>query len=49
VLWHVCDVCRILDGDLRIKPCTFCGLCGAWICIEDIDNWWRRLAAGLMR
>lgn len=49
MLWKVCDVCRILDGDYRLKQCAFCGLCNAWICVDDIDNWWRRVAAGLTK
>lgn len=34
---HVCDVCRLIDQDLSLKPCGYCGLCDAYICKEDTD------------
>lgn len=40
-----CDVCRLLDGNLQAKPCTWCGTCRAWICDADIKNWPRRARA----
>lgn len=46
----VCDVCRLVDGDLSTKLCTWCGTCKAWICDAD---WWnlgrRGLAMALRR
>jgi len=44
-----CDVCRLLDGDLRPKPCTWCSRCNAWICDGDRDNWIRRSRAAAIR
>lgn len=32
--WDIttCDVCALVDGDLRQKPTRYCGLCDAHIC-----------------
>lgn len=38
----ICTVCSLLDNDLRMKPCTYCAVCRAWICEDDIDNFKRR-------
>jgi hypothetical protein len=43
---HVCDVCRLLDGDTRAKMSFYCPICDAWICEHDADNWQRRARAG---
>lgn len=29
---RVCDVCRVVDGDVTPKECFYCGFCKAWIC-----------------
>jgi hypothetical protein len=41
----VCDVCRLLDSDVRPKPCDYCRLCDSWICQEDLNSWIRRARA----
>lgn len=46
---RVCDVCRLVDGDLILKPCAYCGLCDSWICQEDQNRWGRRAKAALKR
>ncbi len=46
--FHVCEVCRLLDGDSRLKPCQFCSLCGSWICAEDLPDWYRRSLAAIL-
>lgn len=46
---HVCDVCSRVDGDFREKLCGYCGLCDAWICIEDVSAWGRRAQAWMIR
>lgn len=46
---RVCDVCRLLDGDVTLKQCGFCGLCSAWICASDRKNLTRRGLAMLKR
>ena len=45
----VCDVCRLLDGNLQQKPCTWCGLCQSWICDADLQNWPRRGRAAAIK
>lgn len=45
----VCDVCRLVDGDLSLKYCYYCSLCDSWICERDNNNWWRRGKAFLIR
>ena len=42
--WYeqVCDVCRLLDGDLQMKFCFYCGACDAWICEDCQHDWGRR-------
>lgn len=47
--FHVCDVCRLLDGDTREKTCFYCPTCDAWICEDDADNWLRRGQAMAVR
>jgi hypothetical protein len=42
---HICDVCRLLDYDARLKLCTWCGMCKSWICEQDVKNWPRRIRA----
>lgn len=46
---HICDVCRLNDGDLSVKPCGFCKLCSAWICKDDTYKWSRRIKAWYKR
>lgn len=29
---HVCDVCKLVDGDEQPKLSAFCSVCSAWIC-----------------
>lgn len=31
-----CDVCKLLDGDIRPKKVTYCDFCGANICEKDL-------------
>jgi hypothetical protein len=45
----VCDVCRLLDGDLSLKNCGFCSLCDSWICEADRTDWLRRARAAVAR
>lgn len=45
----VCDVCRLLDQDVEIKPCAYCSLCDSWICQEDLDKKGRRALAALKK
>lgn len=47
--WAVCEVCRLLDGDVRQKPCQYCPACQAWICQADIKNLVRRARAMLLK
>jgi hypothetical protein len=44
---EVCEVCKRLDDDWNLKWCSFCNLCGAWICQADLNNWFRRGMAAL--
>lgn len=46
---HICDVCRLLNGDRRQKLCSYCPLCDAWICLEDVNAWGRRGRASALR
>ena len=46
---HVCDVCRLLDGDLSEKPCGYCEMCDSWICERDKACWQRRIWAAVKR
>jgi hypothetical protein len=46
---EVCDVCRLLDGDLRQKQCQYCNTCQAWICYLDLPNMRRRAKAMFKR
>jgi hypothetical protein len=45
----VCEVCKLLDNDLREKACQFCARCQAWICSECWNNYLRRAKAMLLR
>jgi hypothetical protein len=47
--WTVCEVCRRLDGDTRLKECFYCSSCGAWICRADQNDYIRRARAMLSR
>ena len=49
--WHyaVCDVCRLLDGDLSLKVCFYCSACDAEICMSDADRFTRRAHAAMLR
>jgi hypothetical protein len=42
---QVCEVCRLLDNDTRLKPCLYCPACNAWLCQADIGNLARRARA----
>jgi hypothetical protein len=46
---NVCDVCRLLEGDVTPKVCGYCKLCDSNICQADMNNWWRRGKAALKR
>jgi len=46
---RMCDVCRLLDFDTTTKMCGYCGLCDAWICEKDNNDWPRRLRAAVKR
>lgn len=46
---HVCDVCRLLDSDISIKLCGYCGMCDAYICRADLNRWGRRIQAWYRR
>lgn len=43
----VCEVCYRLDSDRRVKLCSYCSLCDAWICQADITRLDRRARAAL--
>lgn len=47
--WAVCDVCRLVDGDLSPKVCFYCSSCDSEICIEDSDRFTRRALAAMLR
>jgi len=32
LMWHICDVCFLVDGDETTKPCSYCSFCDAWLC-----------------
>jgi hypothetical protein len=40
-----CAVCGLLDNDYRIKVCSYCSLCDAWICKQDVGDLVRRAVA----
>lgn len=42
---HICDVCRLLNGDTSLKVCFYCPLCDSWICEADANDWGRRAQA----
>jgi hypothetical protein len=44
-----CEVCRLVDGDERLKLCRYCTECDAWICLMDIERWTRRARAWAVR
>jgi len=47
---RVCDVCRLVPPiDNRVKLCTYCPVCDAWICEECQNDWGRRARASAMR
>jgi hypothetical protein len=46
---HHCDICLILDGDKTIQLCTYCKVCRAYICDDDLNNWTRRGKALALR
>lgn len=46
---RICDVCRILDYNTEKKLCGYCGMCDAWICLDDQSKWTRRLLAAAKR
>lgn len=41
----ICDVCRLLDGDITPKICFYCGFCDSHICDADGLRWDRRARA----
>jgi len=46
---RICDVCRLLDFDVLPKACSYCSMCDAWICVDDISKWARRIKAAMKR
>lgn len=42
---QICEVCRRLDRDYSLKQCTYCNFCHAWICENDLHDWFRRFRA----
>jgi hypothetical protein len=46
---HICDVCRLLDGDETLKECQYCKACDAWMCRADYYSAIRRGLAALER
>jgi hypothetical protein len=48
-MMHVCDVCRLVDGDSTEKDCTYCNRCKAWLCVADKKSGIRRSLAALKR
>jgi len=49
--WYnaICDVCRLIDGDLTYKMCVYCSMCDSNICEADYSNKARRLHAMVLR
>lgn len=47
--FKICDVHRLLDYDCESRYCSYCVMCDAWICDEDLDRWDRRIKAALKR
>lgn len=49
--WHiaVCDVCRLIDGDITHKYCFYCSFCDSEICMADANDWGRRAHAKALR
>lgn len=45
----MCDVHRLLDFDTVERLCTYCSLCDAWICADDLNRWDRRFRAAIKR
>lgn len=45
----VCDCCRLVDGDVRLKPVERCGPCSAWLCDRCRWDLARRTVAFLER
>lgn len=46
---EICDVCRLIDGDVSPKWCAYCSLCDAWVCVDDQSRPGRRLHAAYLR
>lgn len=46
---RICDVCKLVDNDNRIKICSYCSLCDAWICQPDIPRLDRRAQAMILK
>jgi hypothetical protein len=46
---HICDVCRLVDGNTTLKECEYCEFCKAWICKADDLRVDRRMLAGMLR
>jgi len=44
----VCDCCRVLDGDFRIKFCVWCRFCRAWLCDVCRNSIGRRARAAFI-
>ena len=49
--WYmtVCDVCRLVWGDMTPRKCFYCGFCDAWICEGHRDDWPARTHAKVLR
>lgn len=49
--WHmaVCDVCRLIRGDLTVKVCFYCGFCDSEICQAHANDWPARTHAKVLR
>jgi len=45
----ICDVCRLIDGDLTRKSVTYCGFCKAWMCEKCRKDPIRRARAVLAK
>lgn len=46
---RICDVCRLVDGDMSLKEGFFCPLCDSWICFNDQWRFDRRANAAIRR
>ena len=45
---EVCDVCRLIDGDVSPKWCAYCSLCDSWVCVDDQNRAGRRFHAAYL-